>query len=495
MYLKRGVKVRDLELMLNRVSDPDVKSYYKEALDCYNIGSFKACCILSVIAGMDDLYKKVDYLYKELPRDSKSKFMEIKDKKDRSLPFERDLIIFCGEGDGNLHYFSKHETNELNQCFDIRNGYAHPNDLNCTAEKARFVFTSMIDNISSKKIIYGILDVERLIKKINSPNLFYSLDEVNESKKQVDINFEHFLKKSHSKILKEIFIKISEDNHDINKDNYIVFFIYLYDKIDSTQYNDYFKELLEFEKINNNTINIIIKKPEILSTLDIEIQKRLLNFTINYIPKSFSVLIELYIKNQVDLNHEFILTLIESMENKDYYNNLLKFQLAHAYLYDIKRFEKEIYSILDSCHDIRNNSNEINFLEFDIVNRLSNEKIVDYLNKLKKSLMTSEYNECNRAVCIVENKLKAFFRPQLISHLEDILLCILIGSKGYSNDANNYVKELKSKDLYDYIIKYNSTNKRIFKSDEKIEIDNHLRYITHFLDGDDNLKYLIEKIK
>lgn len=54
--------LRDMEELLNLVSDLEIKDYIKEALNCYNSGSYKACVVMSVIAGIYDLHKKVKEL-------------------------------------------------------------------------------------------------------------------------------------------------------------------------------------------------------------------------------------------------------------------------------------------------------------------------------------------------------------------------------------------------------------------------------------------------
>lgn len=51
--------LRDMEELLNSVFDIEIKDYMREALNCYNSGSYKACVVMSVIAGIYDLHKKV----------------------------------------------------------------------------------------------------------------------------------------------------------------------------------------------------------------------------------------------------------------------------------------------------------------------------------------------------------------------------------------------------------------------------------------------------
>ena len=52
--------IRDMELLLNSVHSDEIKEYMNEALRCYNASSYRACVVLSVIAGMQDLRNKIN---------------------------------------------------------------------------------------------------------------------------------------------------------------------------------------------------------------------------------------------------------------------------------------------------------------------------------------------------------------------------------------------------------------------------------------------------
>ena len=54
--------IRDLEELVNSIKNADIKEYMKEALDCYNAKSYRACVVLSVVAGMYDLHYKLKAL-------------------------------------------------------------------------------------------------------------------------------------------------------------------------------------------------------------------------------------------------------------------------------------------------------------------------------------------------------------------------------------------------------------------------------------------------
>lgn len=166
--------IRDQEELLNSVYDKQIRDYFKEALDCYNTKAYKACVILSVIAGMDNLFKKIDMLSTEFNESQRSQFDRIRIQRNNSKPFERDLINFCNE-DG-FGILSRYEIKELEYCFDLRNSFAHPSEENCTAEKARYVFSVMIDLVSSKKMLGGYVYINSLINKIGGQFYYPSID-------------------------------------------------------------------------------------------------------------------------------------------------------------------------------------------------------------------------------------------------------------------------------------------------------------------------------
>ena len=166
--------IRDQEELLNSVYDKQIRSYFKEALDCYNTKAYKACVILSVIAGMDDLFKKIDMLSTEFNESQRSQFDDIRNKRNNSQPFERYLISFCNEDSFGI--LSRYEIKELEYCFDLRNSFAHPSEEECTAEKARYVFSVMIDLVSSKKMLGGYVYINSLINKIGGQFYYPTID-------------------------------------------------------------------------------------------------------------------------------------------------------------------------------------------------------------------------------------------------------------------------------------------------------------------------------
>ena len=67
--------IRDMELLLNKVYDNEIKSYLYEALSCYSVGAYRACVIISVIGGVHDLHNKLKNL-----ASSYKDFSELEDK-------------------------------------------------------------------------------------------------------------------------------------------------------------------------------------------------------------------------------------------------------------------------------------------------------------------------------------------------------------------------------------------------------------------------------
>ena len=53
--------IRDMELLLNTVYDDEIKSYLREALNCYSAEAYRACVIMSIIGGIHDLHNKLKF--------------------------------------------------------------------------------------------------------------------------------------------------------------------------------------------------------------------------------------------------------------------------------------------------------------------------------------------------------------------------------------------------------------------------------------------------
>lgn len=161
--------LRDMEELLNKVHDNEIKDYLNEALKCYVGGSFRACVIMSVIAGGYDLHKKVKAL-----AGSDSSFRkldeEVEQRKSKNEVYEKYLFEQCATKE--IDMLNSSELKELQRCLDTRNDCAHPSNFVCSPEKARDIYSSIIDVLASKPVLFGFKHMKNLIDEMQEKTFF-----------------------------------------------------------------------------------------------------------------------------------------------------------------------------------------------------------------------------------------------------------------------------------------------------------------------------------
>ena len=90
------------------------------------------------------------------------------------MPYERLLVDGCAKS--NIDLLSPSEAKELNRCLDIRNDCAHPSGYICTAECARYVYSTIIDILASKPALLGQQYINTLYTSIISDTYFPIID-------------------------------------------------------------------------------------------------------------------------------------------------------------------------------------------------------------------------------------------------------------------------------------------------------------------------------
>lgn len=254
--------LRDMEELLNSIVDYEVKQYYKEALNCYNVGAYKACVILSVIAGTTDLHKKVkslsssDKKFRDLDED-------VENMKKNLQQYEKFLIEKCATPD--IDMLNSNEKKELIRCLETRNDCAHPSNFNCSAEKARDVYSSIIDIICSRPALYGGVMINSVIEELNDSYFFHG-DSTEKNSNIVGQKLNLFRKNIKLALIKKIANNIKEVN-DVNiKNNYIKFLSYSQKYIDNFKF-DNFRTLLT-NKDKTDLIRILSLNTKIIDYMD-----------------------------------------------------------------------------------------------------------------------------------------------------------------------------------------------------------------------------------
>ena len=265
--------LRDMEELLNSVFDIEIKDYMREALNCYNSGSYKACVVMSVIAGIYDLHKKV-----KAQANSNHKFrqldMEVEKKKSELKPYERYLIEQCGTND--IDMLNSNEVKELIRCFETRNDCAHPSNFICSAEKARDIFSSIIDIICSKPVLFGCNSIDKIISDLEGEIFFPNLE--NEKVKDiVQSNIDKFHSKAIEPLLKKIANTIINTNDNTQREN-AIYFLALSEKCIDNYNEDYLKEFLK-DRNEIYLLRLLGINSDILNCFtDIEIERLMQRF-------------------------------------------------------------------------------------------------------------------------------------------------------------------------------------------------------------------------
>lgn len=438
--------MRDLELMLNSIYNKTTKEYMSEALNCYNAKSYKACCILSVIAGIDDLYLKIDGLYTEFNNSQKKEFDEIIKKKNNHQPYERELINFCTQNDkeekSKLDIFTRIEEKDLNSCFDIRNSFAHPTDYKCTAEKARFVFTSMIDLITSRTMILGHQQVNNLLVKMEQPLYFSS--KMKESRKEKVVNeLNKYLPKVHDRIFSSITKKIISDETGY-KENYIYFFSFMSNLVDDKLLNDKIEDLLLNESNKHNVFEIVNVNKNVIDNFNQENLERFL--TEIYRNNNDINIEEIDISNRkTDISNDFLNSLIETEDEVPYENLLTLTKLLDD--------DQHKSFILNSINIINRQIFDIKDMEYLVDKNISLDTQNDLVSQLSFHLQNQDFKFSNPAVTILEN----YFTYTKLVELNDrnifkLLFSVIKGADGYSRNAQKYIEKIESKNLYSIFV-------------------------------------------
>lgn len=343
--------LRDMEELLNLVSDLEIKDYIKEALNCYNSGSYKACVVMSVIAGIYDLHKKV----KELANSSeacKELDDEIDAKKNKLEAYERYLIQQCGTKE--IDMLNPNEVKELIRCLDTRNDCAHPSNFICSAEKARDVYSSIIDLICSKPVLFGCKNLNKIIIELKEKTFFPVIE--NEKVKRV---VQESINKFHSRAIEPLLNKVSKTittTEDYNQRQNAIYFLAISEKCISDYSENYLKDFLK-EENEKYLLQLLGINPELLNYFsDTNIDRIIKKFEINLESKKINNLdnwISVLLSKKIN-NGKIINSIISKMFSNENNNISIVIDILRRILYnDICNIELKNFIL----NEIKNNYN------------------------------------------------------------------------------------------------------------------------------------------
>ena len=448
--------IRDMELLLNKVCDNEIKSYLHEALNCYSVGAYRACAIISVIAGIHDLHNKLKYL---APSDKKFSNLEenISKAKDELMPYEKPLIEGCSTIEIDL--LNPSESKDLLRCLDIRNSCAHPSDYVCTAECSRYVFSTIIDILASKPALLGNQCIGLIYDKINSDTFFHSYDK-NEIKSQV----ENLLKSCNSRMIIPLAKKLVEGiKNDLSNMNYnkLYFFSNLSQALGDSL-NKIIEPLFLDSKFHSKLMVILSTNINIIENLSNENIKRLI-----HIFKGYTILNNGY-------NNIIIETLLsDRLSDQEYDKSIIELLNYNYNKMTDNQIDIWLAITEDSAHS--KNNRRISLVKSDYIENIDfyklsfeSQKIQDvfiscnneelYKNiafLLSSKVSTSEYNISNKAAKELKKLSPKFIDKLSPSSISYIIYSILVGSEGYGCVVKDLFENIENIYFYKCYIEKN----------------------------------------
>lgn len=262
--------IRDMELLLNSVYDEEIKLYLKEALDCYTAEAYRACVIMSLIGGIHDLHNKIKGLAQS-NHDISELENKVNELKNSLISYERFLIEQCATP--KIDLLSASDAKELKRCFDIRNDCAHPSDYICTAETARYVFSTIIDILASKPVLLGQQHINSLIESINSDTYFPRVNELEIKEfvnKRLDLYSPRIIKPLAQKLVNQIKLEKTQSNN-----NMLFFLANMASRLDA-DFDKIVLPLLISSKYEDDAMTMVATNTNLVEYLSDENIKRLL---------------------------------------------------------------------------------------------------------------------------------------------------------------------------------------------------------------------------
>jgi len=196
----------DLELLLNKVRDIEIRQYVEESIGCYYARSYRATIITIWIATVLDLYKKIESIY-SIFNDNGAKIIlnKIEACKNNNKASEWEKTILSDAKD-IVKIINQEQYERLKRIEEDRHKCAHPvtDDDGIlylpTAEEARAHIRNAIEILLSQNAIFGKNFADNIIKQLQGPY-------VGEEKESIQTQLSKYLKNSND-IFRKNLIKL-----------------------------------------------------------------------------------------------------------------------------------------------------------------------------------------------------------------------------------------------------------------------------------------------
>lgn len=317
--------IRDMELLLNSVHSDEIKEYMNEALRCYNASSYRACVVLSVIAGMQDLRNKINSVASTNPN-IKRLDEEISIKEQELQTFEKYMIEQCATE--QIGILSADEAKMLKIYLDIRNQCAHPGVHTCKAEEARNVFSGIIDILCSKKSLIGANQKKVFVRLLEQKYFYpYDTEDIYESmtKERVQNIHKFAVLPIYKEVVKTLIECFEIEGNDSKIHNFLIFLAYA-PKYKDFNVNEGLNSLIVEDQYVDLILTILKHNIFIFSKLDTinrySIMSKIENCSKNSMGIDVSCLIEKLLVDNTILTLDERIRILQAMSNNESIENL-----------------------------------------------------------------------------------------------------------------------------------------------------------------------------
>ena len=465
---RRIIMIRDMELLLNTIYDDEIKSYLREALNCYSAEAYRACVIMSIIGGIHDLHNKLKILAPS-NHDIADLEKKVSDSKEKLNPYERLLVDGCARSDIDL--LTPSEAKEINRCFDIRNDCAHPSDYNCTAETARYVYSTIIDILASKPILLGQQYITTIYNNIISDTFFPRIDKT-EIQSFVNKQLQSCSKRIIAPLAQKIVKGIMEESSHTNN-NKLFFLANM-----STELNNNFDRIIQplllDSKFHSSIMIMLSSNVNIINVLSDENIKRIL-----HIFKS-------YVKEDQNYNQTIIDVLQNTKLSDASYNNNIVELLNFSY---DKMTDNQIDLWIKIVTNNTYNQQRLSQIKSDYISHIldkttfssqrfqeifilcNNKDLFSSLIKnISKKVADYDYTISNPAVLQLKELNENFITSLSIKDVNNIIYSILAGNQGYGREVAALLDSIYDKPFYK---RYINETVPSFNYDELLEMKNY----------------------
>ncbi|MDJ0837964.1 MAG: hypothetical protein QNK37_15730 [Acidobacteriota bacterium] len=159
----------DFEELIARIPNPPTADYMREAMACYMAGAYRGCIVLSFIALFDDLLQKLGELAM-VNSEAKRIYAHAQKLQEDQKVFERFLIKELGR----THLIPELDAQTLDLIRSRRNRAAHPSGHQPSAEEARFIFQTVVDQFLSQPLLRTTQLVDDIAQRLANTYFFTS---------------------------------------------------------------------------------------------------------------------------------------------------------------------------------------------------------------------------------------------------------------------------------------------------------------------------------